>query len=250
MNNNTKNSGIYKITNKNNGKFYIGSSKHLDRRWWEHQNDLIKNDHINPKLQHAWNYHGKDSFDFTIIETVEGANLFEREQFYLDTFKPHIIGYNISDKACGGDHLTNHPRFEEIKKHLSDINLNEKNPMYGKTHKPESIDKQKKAAIGRYSLQWFIDKNGVEQGTILYNERRIKLQNRKMNYVYDNGLTGKVRGAMSDENKKRISESKAAFKLRKAEFEVDLQSNNYTLQQLAEKYNVSKTLVKYYKRKL
>lgn len=122
--------------------------------------------------------------------------------------------------------------------------------MYGKTHKPESIDKQKKAALGRYSLQWFIDKNGVEQGTILYNERRMMLQNRKMNYVYDNGLTGKKRGPMSDENKKRISESKAAFKLRKAEFEVDLQSNNYTLQQLAEKYNVSKTLVKYYKRKL
>lgn len=244
------NSGIYKITNKNNGKFYIGSSKHLDRRWWEHQNDLIKNMHGNPKLQHAWNYHGKSSFEFTIIENVEESNLFNREQFYLDTFKPHQIGYNISDKACGGDHLTNHSRFEEIKKHLSDINLNEKNPMYGKTHKPESIDKQKKAAIGRYSLQWFTDKHGLEQGTVLYNERRTMLQNRKMNYSYDNGLTGTVRGAMSDENKKRISASKSAFKLRKNEFNQDLISNEYTLQQLADKYNISKTLVKYYKRKM
>jgi group I intron endonuclease len=244
------NSGIYKITNKNNGKFYIGSSKHLDRRWWEHQNDLIKNQHINPKLQHAWNYHGKDAFEFTILENVEEFKLLEREQFYLDTFKPTQIGYNIAEKASGCDNLTNHPRFEEIKKHLSDINLNEKNPMYGKTHAPESIEKQKNAAIGRYSLQWFIDKHGETEGTKLYNERRIKLQNRKMNYSYDNGLKGKSRGAMSEEDKKRISESKAAFKSKKAEFEIDLKSNAYTIQQLADKYYISKTLVKYYKRKL
>ena len=242
------NSGIYKITNKNNGKFYIGSSKHLDRRWWEHQNDLIKNDHINPKLQHAWNYHGKDAFDFTIIETVEETKLFEREQFYLDMFKPNKIGYNIADKACGGDNFTNHPDKVAI---LEKITIaNNKGHMHGRTHKPESIDKQKKAAVGRYSLQWFIDKHGLEHGKVLYNERRMMLQNRKMNYSYDNGLTGKVRGAMSDENKKRISESKAAFKLRKNEFNQDLISNEYTLQQLAEKYNISKTLVKYYKRKM
>lgn len=248
MNDNTKNSGIYKITNKNNGKFYIGSSKHLDRRWWEHQNDLIKNEHINPKLQHAWNYHGKNSFEFTILEKVDETKLFEREQFYLDMFKPSQIGYNISDKACGGDNFTNHPDKIAILEKMKIANS--QGHMHGKTHKPESIEKQKAAAIGRYSLQWFVDKYGSEEGNKLYNERRIKLQNRKMNYAYDNGLKGKQRGAMSDNDKKRISESKAAFKLRKVEFEVDLQSNNYTLQQLSEKYNVSKTLVKYYKRKL
>ena len=248
------NSGIYKITNKNNGKFYIGSSKNISQRWTKHTSQLNNNKHINPKLQHAWNYHGKDAFEFTIIEIVEETKLYEREQFYLDMFNPHKIGYNIGEKASGGDNLTNHPHGQEIMQQWREkyqvLHKGEGNPMHGRTHKPESIEKQKAAAIGRYSLQWFIDKNGVEQGTILYNERRMMLQNRKMNYVYDNGLTGKVRGAMSDENKKRISESKAAFKLRKAEFEVDLQSNNYTLQQLAEKYNVSKTLVKYYKRKL
>ena len=34
--------GIYKITNLKNGKFYIGSSKNIDRRWWEHINELPK----------------------------------------------------------------------------------------------------------------------------------------------------------------------------------------------------------------
>jgi group I intron endonuclease len=242
------NSGIYKITNKNNGKFYIGSSKHLDRRWWEHQNNLIKNEHINPKLQHAWNYHGKDAFEFTIIENVEESKLFEREQFYLDVFKPFQIGYNISDKVCGGDNFTNHPDKNLILEKMKIANSH--GHMHGKTHSSESIEKQKAAAIGRYSLQWFIDKRGETEGTKLYNERRINLQNRQMNYSYDNGLKGKSRGAMSEEDKKRISESKAAFKLRKDEFNQDLLSNNYTLQELADKYNISKTLVKYYKRKL
>lgn len=242
------NSGIYKITNKNNGKFYIGSSKHLDRRWWEHQNDLVKNNHINPKLQHAWNYHGKNAFEFTIVEIVDETKLFEREQFYLDTFKPNQIGYNIAEKASGGDNFTNHPNKIAILERMK--TANNKGHMHGKTHAPESIDKQKKAAVGRYSLQWFIDRHGEEVGTKLYSERRISLQNRQMNYSYNNGMKGKSRGAMSEEDKKRISESKAAFKLRKAEFEVDLKSNNYTLQQLAEKFNISKTLVKYYKRKL
>jgi hypothetical protein len=179
---------------------------------------------------------------------VEETKLFERKQFYLDMFKPSQIGYNISDKACGGDNFTNHSDKIAILEKMKIAN--NQGHMHGKTHKPESIEKQKEAAIGRYSLQWFVDKHGEEDGNKLYNERRIKLQNRKMNYAYDNGLKGKQRGAMSDNDKKRISESKAAFKIRKAEFKVDLQSNNYTLQQLSEKYSVSKTLVKYYKRKL
>lgn len=248
------NSGIYKITNKNNGKFYIGSSKNISQRWTKHTSQLNNNKHINPKLQHAWNYHGKDAFEFTILETVEESKLYEREQFYIDTFQPHKIGYNIGEKASGGDNLTNHPKGSEIiqkwREKYQELHKGNGNPMYGKTHAPESIDKQKKAAIGRYSLQWFVDKHGLEQGTVLYNERRTMLQNRQMNYSYDNGLKGKSRGAMSEEDKKRISESKAAFKLRKNEFNQDLISNEYTLQQLADKYNISKTLVKYYKRKM
>lgn len=30
--------GIYKITNKINGKIYVGQSNNIKRRFWEHQN--------------------------------------------------------------------------------------------------------------------------------------------------------------------------------------------------------------------
>ena len=35
--------GIYKITNKNNGKVYIGESLNIERRWEEHKKELSNN---------------------------------------------------------------------------------------------------------------------------------------------------------------------------------------------------------------
>src|ERR1041384_8799369 len=91
-------SGIYKITNEVTGKFYIGSAKDVDDRWYQHKRDLKSNNHCNPKLQHSWNYYGEDKFSIVLLENVEPIQekLFEREQYYLDTFKPYIrgLGYN------------------------------------------------------------------------------------------------------------------------------------------------------------
>lgn len=51
-------SGIYKITNVVNNKVYIGLSIHLNKRWGEHKNDLIKNKHFNAHLQNSVNKYG------------------------------------------------------------------------------------------------------------------------------------------------------------------------------------------------
>lgn len=240
--------GIYKITNKHNGKFYIGSSKQIERRWWEHQNDLNKNKHVNHKLQTAWNHYGSNEFEFTIIEDVEDSQLLIREQFYLDVFKPHLVGYNISDKVSGGDNFTNNPNKDEILKRITVANNT--GHMHGKTHKPESIEKQKKASVGRYTLEWFKNKYGEEGGLTMYNQRNEFLKQRDINYVYDNGLKGTKKGPMSQDVRDKISDAKKQFKLNKPQFILDLKSKQYTNKQLSEKYNVSEVTVKYYKRKL
>jgi len=240
--------GIYKITNKRNGKFYIGSSKQIERRWWEHQNDLNKNKHDNHKLQTAWNHYGSIEFEFTIIENVEESQLLIREQFYLDTFKPYLVGYNISDKVSGGDNFTNNPNKEEILKRMTVAN--NKNHMHGKNHSPEAIEKQKNAASGRYTLEWFISRYGEEGGVMMYNQRNQRLKDRDINYVYDNGLKGTRKGAMSQEMRDKISETKRMFKQNKQQFMNELQSGLFTNKQLSEKYGVSEVTVKYYKRKL
>ena len=64
----SKNSGIYKITNLINKKYYIGSSLDIKRRWKEHRRNLIKNKHNNIHLQKSWNKYGENSFLFEIIE--------------------------------------------------------------------------------------------------------------------------------------------------------------------------------------
>lgn len=89
-------SGIYKITNKINNHFYIGSSYWIKHRWSQHISDLTKNKHKNIYLQRAVIKYGLENFNFEIIEYCEVNKLFEREQFYLDTLKPD---YNISPSA-------------------------------------------------------------------------------------------------------------------------------------------------------
>jgi group I intron endonuclease len=242
-------SGVYKITNLKNGKFYIGSSKDIEFRWSEHKKHLNGNYHINKKLQNAWNFYGKENFEFTIIELINDFNLLVKEQFYLDMFKPHMkeIGYNINPSAYGGDTITNNPNKEQIIKNMTVAN--NVGHMHGKKHSEEAKEKQKERAVGRYTLEWFVDKYGVESGTIKYKERNEKLANRNINYSYDNGLKGKKRGAMSDEMKRKISEQKRNFALRKNEFVDDLKSGNFTNNELSEKYGVSLTTIKLHKRK-
>jgi group I intron endonuclease len=246
------NSGIYKITNKNNEKFYIGSSKHIDRRWWEHKNDLIRGTHSNPRLQHAWNFHGENAFEFAVLESIEEDKLIEREDYYLSMFKPYTkgIGYNIGQKAYSGDNFTSHPNKEEIRQNLSNVNIGDKNPMFGKTHSQESIKLQKEKSVGRYTLEWFALKYGETEGTMQYANRNAALKNRKINYTYDNGQSGKIRGPMSNENKSAISNSKKRIKLIKNDIINDIKSELYTIKTIAEKYNISTTMVKYYKRHL
>ena len=103
--------GIYKITCKENNKFYIGSSKNLEKRCQKHLNDLRKNKHINIHLQRAYNKYGENAFIFNVIEKCSYEDLLIREQFYLDTLNPE---FNIGKQSSGGDNLTKNPNKEEI----------------------------------------------------------------------------------------------------------------------------------------
>lgn len=93
--------GIYQIRNKVNNKIYLGSSNNFTSRWWNHKKYLNNGTHINPKLQAAWRKHGEHNFIFEEVEQCanDGDVLLQREQFYLDTLKPHIYGYNICSIA-------------------------------------------------------------------------------------------------------------------------------------------------------
>ena len=96
-------SGIYKIINKVNGKYYVGSSNDVlgkYGRWYEHRSNLLKNRHSNKKLQNAWNKYGENNFEYLMIENVNENELLIVEQKYLDILKQdNLLGndthYNL-----------------------------------------------------------------------------------------------------------------------------------------------------------
>lgn len=89
-------SGIYKITNKVTGDFYIGSSSRLSTRKGEHVLSARAGRHHSIIFQRAWDKYGEKAFEFKIIESCNINNLLEREQYYIDKFNPK---YNIAKVA-------------------------------------------------------------------------------------------------------------------------------------------------------
>ena len=79
-------SGVYKITNNITGDFYIGSSKNIKHRWYQHRSPSCQKQHSNSKLYKAMANYGLDNFTFEIIE--ETADLRNREQYWIEQLKP------------------------------------------------------------------------------------------------------------------------------------------------------------------
>lgn len=93
--------GIYKIINRINNKYYVGSSNNIlhpnKGRWIRHKRNLRKNVHINDHLQSAWNKYGECNFSFIIVEKSPINLLKETEQKYLDIAKTEQDKcYNLS----------------------------------------------------------------------------------------------------------------------------------------------------------
>lgn len=97
--------GIYKITNIVNGKFYIGSSCDIERRWSEHRTRNNGGQCNNKLIQRAWIKYGEENFKFEILEVVENSKqLLTREQYWITQTKcwHRNIGYNIMLDPRGG----------------------------------------------------------------------------------------------------------------------------------------------------
>lgn len=97
---NLKQKGIYKITNKENNKIYIGSTtSSFLKRWAEHKMDLVANKHSNSYLQRSFNKYGLNSFEFKIIKLLDnGDDIIWYENFYIKLY--NVIDKNIGYNLC------------------------------------------------------------------------------------------------------------------------------------------------------
>lgn len=90
---------IYKITNKLNGKIYIGqTSRTVQERWKEHQKDCARREFEIRPLYRAINKYGIDNFSIETIEETDNPN--EREKFWIEYYGSFKNGYNAT---LGGD---------------------------------------------------------------------------------------------------------------------------------------------------
>jgi group I intron endonuclease len=88
-------SGIYKITNIQNGQVYIGSAERLKKRIANHKHALRRGTHHSIKLQRAWNKYGEEAFTFEILFACSKENLIMYEQRCIDGYGTFIRGYNM-----------------------------------------------------------------------------------------------------------------------------------------------------------
>jgi len=94
-------SGIYKITNIINNKIYIGSSKNILNRIWNHKTLLRNNNHPNKKLQNSFNKYKEVNFKFEIVEYCKIEELIIKEQNYIDGLNPYFNILKIAYSSLG-----------------------------------------------------------------------------------------------------------------------------------------------------
>jgi group I intron endonuclease len=141
-------SGIYKIIHKDSGKYYVGSSNNISRRWYIHKLYLNGNKHINSKLQRAWNKYGADAFEFKVICQYEPSELLFIEQRFLDRAALDKSNcYNTSFNAIAP--MAGRTHTDEVKSRISNTLKGRPSPMKGRTSSDETKRKLSIAGLGR-----------------------------------------------------------------------------------------------------
>ena len=92
---------IYKITNKLNGKIYVGKTLNtIEKRWKEHCSDYLRERCEKRPLYDAMNKYGVESFEISLVEECNENILSEREKYWIEYYSSFKYGYNAT---IGGD---------------------------------------------------------------------------------------------------------------------------------------------------
>lgn len=88
--------GIYKITEIESGKCYVGQAANIADRWKQHiKRGIGAETPTRNKLYPAMNSIGPQNFTFEIVEECDRSILDEREDYWQDYFKAKEFGYSI-----------------------------------------------------------------------------------------------------------------------------------------------------------
>ena len=94
--------GVYGIHNVVTGKWYVGSSLEMTKRWRRHLWELRNGRHHSPKLQRSYDKHGEGAFQLVILMECPEAELEAQETAAIQRFDSRENGYNVAREAKGG----------------------------------------------------------------------------------------------------------------------------------------------------
>lgn len=167
---------IYKVTNKVNGKIYIGQTiRTLEQRKWQHL-DCAKNG-VKTHFYNAIRKYGEENFVFEIIDEASSLKeLNELERYYIAKFKCIENGYNMVD---GGNN--NVMFLDDVKqKHLESMRSDETRAKISKTMKeyrkehPWADEQKRKFAKSKYGNKNFAGHTLTEKHKEALNKSRYK----------------------------------------------------------------------------
>lgn len=140
---------VYKITNQQTNKSYIGwTSQHLTARWHQHKKLALKNQDNRP-FYNAIRKYGVDCWITEVLEAVPNKVAAKQKEIeYIDLFESYDYGYNATRGGDGNNDIkmsaeSNLARSEALKGRPKNYDR-----MAGKTHSAETRAKISQAHIG------------------------------------------------------------------------------------------------------
>lgn len=154
---------IYSITNKTNGKRYIGLTNNVEDRFRRHKYRLKNNKHGNDYLQNAWNKYGKENFEFEILEeNIERNKLGSKEQIYIRKYDSFNKGYNLT---TGGEKSYEMAESTKWKLHFANAgnSLDDKARKKIARAKSKITEKRGKEIYKKYRKKYFNDEITIKE---------------------------------------------------------------------------------------
>jgi group I intron endonuclease len=188
---------VYLITNKVNGKIYIGkTSQEVEKRWKWHVQDANKKRLQDIHFYRALRKYGPENFTIKQIDCTENEQeCNELEKLYIGVFRSHVskIGYNGTMGGEGGRQT------EEVRKKMGESRTGKNNPFYGKHHSLEAIEKNRRAHLGKkYSL-----------GAVRSDETKRKISESHKGLLV--GVRNPNFGGLSEQHKQNLSIAKLKY---------------------------------------
>jgi NUMOD3 motif/GIY-YIG catalytic domain len=179
---------IYLITNILNNRKYVGF----------HATNNLNDDYLGSGelINKAVKHYGKDKFTKIILEHTNEKEWREKEVYWIKEKKTHISngGYNLT---TGGDGCVGYKYTEKQRQQLIIRVSGENNPMYGKKHTQESIEKNRKSNTGKKQSEETKKKRAKSNTGKKRNEKTIE----NMKSAWE---LRKINHPMTEETRKKI----------------------------------------------